>query len=106
MTSLLTPASDGVQGPGGDDDSLRRELFDFGNGDLVVAHDMEVRPQLAEILDEVVGEAVVVIEDEDHDGSTVRARSMARMTPMALLIVSSYSPRGVLSATTPAPAWT
>ena len=75
-------------GSGGDDDSLRRELFDLRYGDLVVAHDMEVRPQLAEILDEVVGEAVVVIEDEDHDGSTVRARSMARMTPMALLMVS------------------
>jgi hypothetical protein len=49
---------------------------------------MEVRSQLAEVLDEVVGEAVVVIEDEDHDGSAVRARSMARMTPMALLMVS------------------
>ena len=93
-------------GAGGDDDAFGGECFDFGHGDPVVAHNPEVSSQLAEVLDEVVGEAVVVIEDEDHDGTTVRARSMARITPMALLMVSSYSPCGVLSATTPAPACT
>src|SRR3712207_8547327 len=31
----------------------------------VVAHDVELRPQLAQVLDEVVGERVVVVDDED-----------------------------------------
>src|SRR6185312_6645523 len=30
----------------------------------VIAHDVQLRPELAEVLDEVVGEAVVVVDDE------------------------------------------
>ena len=63
------PASFGVQGPGEmtmASGSMRHDLVD---GDLVVAAHGQLRPQLAEEMDEVVGEAVVVIDDEDgHDG--------------------------------------
>ena len=44
----------GVQRPG----LVRRQV--------VVAHHMRRRAQLREVVDEVVGEAVVVIDDEDH----------------------------------------
>ena len=41
-----------------------RERLDLVEGDLVVAEHRRVRAQFAEELDEVVGEAVVVIDDE------------------------------------------
>ncbi len=53
-------------GAGGDDDALGGELGDFVEGDLVVAVDDDVGSQFAEVLVEVVGEGVVVIEEEDH----------------------------------------
>ena len=39
---------------------------DFGGGDLVVAMDGDLGAQLAEIVDEVEGEAVVVVDEDDH----------------------------------------
>jgi hypothetical protein len=35
---------------------------------VVVAHDLQLGAQLAEVLDEVVGEAVVVVEHEHPHG--------------------------------------
>ena len=35
---------------------------------VVVAHDLELGAELAQVLDEVVGEAVVVVDDEDPHG--------------------------------------
>src|SRR4051812_27630644 len=60
----------------------------------VVAHHLELGPQLAEVLDEVVGEGVVVVDDEDlrHGHASCRvASSIARATARALLRDSSYS---------------
>ena len=60
------PASFGVQGPG---DSTIAFGFSFErrrNRDLVVAHDLGHRAKLAQVVDEVVGEAVVVIDQEEH----------------------------------------
>ena len=50
----------------GDDDFFGRELGDVGDGNLVVALHEQVGTEFAEILDEVVGEGIVVIDDEDH----------------------------------------
>ena len=53
-------------GTGGDHDLLRRHHFDVLDGHLVVAHHLDVGTQFAEVLVEVVGEAVVVIDKQDH----------------------------------------
>ena len=51
---------------GGDDDGCRPELADLVDRHRVVpAHD-DVRPKLTQILDEVVGERIVVVDDEKH----------------------------------------
>jgi hypothetical protein len=36
------------------------------HGQLVVAIDLDLRAQLSQVLDKVVGERIVVVEDEDH----------------------------------------
>jgi hypothetical protein len=52
---------------GRNNDALGSQLSDFVERDLVVPFHERVRPQLAKILDEIVGKAVVVIEDEEHE---------------------------------------
>ena len=41
-------------------------LEQLGDGRPVVADHVDLRPELAQILDEVVGERIVVIDDNDH----------------------------------------
>ena len=50
---------------GRDDDAVGAEGLDFSEGDFVVAADFDLGAQFSEILDEVVGEGIVVVEDED-----------------------------------------
>ena len=71
----------------------------------VVAHDVHVRAQLAEILHEVVGERIVVVDDEDHDRCCAVAMRIARTEASSLDPVSSHSVFGSESATMPAPTW-
>ena len=52
-------------GTGRDHQSVGPSLEQLGDRRLVVAHNLDLRPELAEVLDEVVGEAVVVVDDED-----------------------------------------
>ena len=40
--------------------------LDFVQRDLVVAVDFDLRAKLAQALDEVVGEGIVVVDDQDH----------------------------------------
>ncbi len=65
--SRLTPASLGVQGPG----EIRKPCAllgeRFGRGDRVVAHHLHLGAQLHHVMDQVPGEAVVIVDDEDHD---------------------------------------
>ena len=56
-------------GAGRNEDSARVELLGLSRGDLVVAEDAHGHAQLAEILDEVEGERVVVVDDEEHVGA-------------------------------------
>src|SRR6185437_12363303 len=60
--------------PGRKQDRLRREAFYLFEADLVVAIDDRLGAELADIVNEVIGEAVVVIDDEEFHGS-VPARS-------------------------------
>jgi hypothetical protein len=49
-------------GAGGNHQIVGIEPRHFGNGDGVVAVNLNILTQLAEILDEVVGEAVVIVD--------------------------------------------
>src|ERR1700722_8321948 len=96
----------GRAGAGRYKDTFGAQGGDFVERDLVVAAHFELLAHLAEILGEVVGEGIVVVEEQDHDffpgwWAISRAETMAR----ALLTVSCYSRSGTESATTPPPAW-
>ena len=60
------PASRGVQGPGEMTIRSGCQRLDLLQRDRVVAMDVDVGAQLAEILDEVPGEAVVVVDHQQH----------------------------------------
>ena len=74
----------------------------------VVAHHLDARTELAEVLHEVVSEGIVVIDDHEpgatHQSMPSRARSSAFTSASDLLTVSMNSSSGTESATTPAPA--
>src|SRR6185369_5547323 len=114
---------------GRDDDATqarRRVVGHLGDGtdlDGVVADDMHLGPGRLECLHEVEGEAVVVVDDEDHGWTSISsasssaaaapdasltpaAISMARRKAAALCSVSSNSRSGTDPATIPAPVWT
>ena len=42
------------------------ERLNLLDGQLVVAIDLDLRAQFAQVLDKVVGERIVVVEDENH----------------------------------------
>ena len=62
------PASFGVQGPGDSTIASGCAAMHVLDADLVVAMHDDLRPQPAEIVEEVEGEAVVVVDQEDHGG--------------------------------------
>src|SRR5687767_9143980 len=92
-------------GTGRDQDLLRCHRLDLADGHLIVAPDADVGAQLPEVLHEVVGERVVVVDDKYHYNPAC-ASSSALRTARALSLVSSYSAVGLESATIPAPACT
>ncbi len=53
-------------------DAFRSERCDFRNRDLVIPPHDDIRSQFAKVLDEVVGERIVVIDDEQHPGKFTR----------------------------------
>ena len=82
------PASSGVQGPG---EMIRCDGppgLDLLQRDLVVAMDFQVqrRVDLAQPLDQVVGERVVVVDQQDHGRRCLRGSttvcSLPRWTPV------------------------
>src|SRR6476620_4980259 len=56
ITPIVTPARSGR-----DHNALRRGVDDVFHRHRVVAHHLHVRPELAQVLHEVVGERVVVV---------------------------------------------
>src|SRR5581483_209748 len=122
-------------GTGRQYDRVRLRRHDVRNRHSVVSMHDNVSSELSQIVEEVEGEAVVVVDDDDHvppccQGFTVglvggqaaprvrgywprfamlakrRASSAARNKAFALLMHSCCSKSGLLSATIPAPAWT
>src|SRR5204863_5958688 len=88
------------------DNSIRTGLDDVGERHRIVAHDEHVSAELAQILNEVVGKRIVVVDDAHHAYSPACASSSARNSAFALSRVSSYSAAGFESITIPAPACT
>ena len=68
ITSLDRPASSGVPGPGEISTRVGVELDDLVEGERVVAVHDRLGAELAQVLDEVVDERVVVVDDEDPGG--------------------------------------
>ena len=66
ITSMVTPASSGPPRPRRDHDVARRQPGNLVQRHLVVAPHHRLRTQLAQVLHQVVGERVVVIENENH----------------------------------------
>ncbi len=62
------PGQVGRARAGRDDHAVIAADQELVDGRVVVAHDLQDGTELADVLDEVVGEAVVVVEDEDHLG--------------------------------------
>src|SRR2546425_6101719 len=70
--------STGRAGAGGEHRRCGLEGEHLLHREHVVAVDDGLRPQLAEVLDEVVGERVVVVEDEEHQRGPMRRLAVAR----------------------------
>src|SRR4051812_15598558 len=86
----------------------RRERRDFVDGNLIVPEHPHLRPELAQVLRQVVSERVVVVDQRNHAASasfSLEASSAAFSSARALCGVSSHSARGSESATMPAAAW-
>src|SRR5919201_519456 len=89
--------------------SARRERRDAIHGDLVVAIDGDFLSELGEVLHQVEGERIVVIDHQHHGAAyadSLCASAAARSSARALCCVSSHSDFGSESATTPAAACT
>ena len=87
------------------DDPVWPEVFNLLQGDLVVPIHAHIFTQLTQILHQVVGEGIVIVDHQEHDATPAcSANSMAFIMARALLQVSSYSCSGFESATIPAPA--
>src|ERR1700685_991150 len=103
---------------GRDHAALIRALEQLVHAGPVVADDVDLGPQLAEVLHEVVSERVVVVEDQDpwtgpdaavwaHGQSgCLQGDSLARSAALVLATDSSNSYSGLACATVPPPACT
>lgn len=61
------PGGIGCSGTGRDEYFFRLQIgFDFIDGNFVIADDLHIGTQLAQVLDEVVGEGIVIIYDQQH----------------------------------------
>ena len=86
------PASFGVHGPGGEYDRPGLGREHLVGRDLVVAVDLARRAELAQVVDEVVREAVVVIDQDQHqteNPNVCRSHGRRRDTIPAFWVVAS-----------------
>ncbi len=78
-------------GAGRNEDAGRFQGADLVESDLVIAGNLHLHAQLAEVLHEVVREAVVIVDDQQHarDGTTSRsADQVKRRSAFALATLS------------------
>ena len=100
--------------PRRDDDATGAKSHRFVGGHRIVAAYLDLGAESGEQLDQVVGERIVVVDDEDHATTAAEtpsplcmpaASSSAWCNALALWRHSSYSDSGTESATMPAPDW-
>src|ERR1019366_9766611 len=78
-------------------DLLRLHRLDFSNRHFVVAANLHLGTQFAQVLDQVVSERIVVVEDEDHsvivmgdaaaDGEVSEFRIAGPQLPLVLVLM-------------------
>ncbi|MPM53331.1 hypothetical protein SDC9_100098 [bioreactor metagenome] len=78
------PRVGGSAGAGGEEDAPGGERLDLTQRQRVVADYSDVRVQLAHQLKEVIGKAVVVVNEQNHLSMPPSACSSARITALAL----------------------
>ena len=98
----------GLTGPGRDDDALGVTPEQLVHPGEVVADHVDLGPELAQVLDQVVRERIVVVDHQKAHRTRAQsppslARSIASISARALLNVSWYSASGSESATMPPP---
>src|SRR4029453_4265863 len=86
-----------------DDEVGGTETFSLVRVDLVVPANDDLDALLGNHVREVVGKAVVVVDEQNHRRAS--ASSIARSMAASLFRHSSCSSPGTESATIPAPAW-
>src|SRR5579859_1458896 len=74
----------GGAGAGGDQEGLRTTRHRLADTDGVVANHLDGGTQLLEVMDEVPGEAVVIVDDEDHDPRDLALRGPNARAPNAM----------------------
>ena len=94
-------------GAGGNHDAVGLLGGDIGEGDLVVAMDFELFAQLAEILRQVIGERIVVVDEQDHRLDSLQALSerffaAPRMRSFRMISAYGISARRAISRGTSA----
>src|SRR6478609_4722295 len=67
------------------------EIFDLGERDLVVSIDLHILTQFSEILDEIVGERIVVIDNQQHGEIQSLAFNAQHSFSFGLSIVQTFS---------------
>src|SRR5690606_13623269 len=60
------PSLVGRAGAGGDDYAFGLQRFDLGHAQLIVAHHLDLGTQLAEVLHQIPGEGIVVVDHQYH----------------------------------------
>src|SRR5579884_2215264 len=81
-------------GAGRNHDATRLQPIELIDRDLIVAKDAEFFAELTLILNQVVGERVVIVDNGDHSSNLFCARAMARISARLLFTVSIYSVSG------------
>ncbi len=94
-------------GAGREHNTFWLSAFYFRHRNLVVSLYPYLGSELTQVLNEVVGEGIVVIQDQDHwlFQSWLLAEIAAWISTCTLLMVSFHSFCGWESNTSPAPAW-
>src|SRR5258705_1833393 len=100
---LADPRVVGPAGPWRDHDRVGGHREGVLHGDLVVPDHLRHVAQLSQVLNQIPGEGVVVVDHQDHASSPPAARRTASSTARPLFRVSTHSSSGLESATMPAP---
>ena len=84
------PASFGVHGPGDSTIASGLRASASATVSLSLRHDLAARADVAQEVDEVEGESVVVVDEQDHGGASL-PRRWGRVNAIAIADTAQYS---------------